>query len=77
MLFDWADYIVIMEPSFEKYIPEESKNRPDGSRKLFCYDVGPDKYGNPFHPELQAKLLRMIKSHGLFIPTENFQLKNS
>ncbi len=66
MLFKWADYIVIMEPHFEQYIPEEHKVKSDGSRKLFCYDVGADNYHNAFHPTLQKILHGMVKKHGLF-----------
>lgn len=66
MLFEWADIIVIMQKKFEKYIPE--KYRDDGDRrKLYCYDVGEDRYGNPFHPELQQMLIQMIEKHGLFV----------
>lgn len=72
MLYEWADVIVIMESNMEKYIPKEFHEK-DGRRKLFCYDVGPDRYGNPFHPEMQKMLIGMIEKHGLF--TANKSLK--
>ncbi len=67
MLFSWADIIVIMEKHFLEHIPQEFHNKEDGSRKLFCYDVGPDRFMNPFHPELQQMLDEMIKQHKLFL----------
>lgn len=67
MLFKWADYIVVMQSEFAKYVPEKHHNRPDKSRKLFAYDVGEDRYGNPFHPELQRMLEGMVRKHGLFV----------
>ncbi len=73
MLFNWADVIVIMQSKFEQYIPAEFHNKPDGTRKLYCYDVGEDNYHNPFHPSLQANLKHMIEAHGLFTkkPADN------
>jgi predicted protein tyrosine phosphatase len=67
MLYEWADVIVIMESYMEEYIPKEFHITKDGKRKLFCYDVGEDRFGNPFHPELQAMLENMIQKHKLFI----------
>jgi len=66
MLFTWADYIVILEKSMEEYIPEKYKTNNSGASKLFVYDVGPDRFGYAFHPELQKMLDGMIQQHGLF-----------
>ena len=66
MLYNWADAIIIMQREFIRYVPEQHHNKPDGTRKLFAYDVGPDNYGNPFHPGLQEQLRQMIRRHGLF-----------
>lgn len=66
MLYNWADYIVIMQREMEQYIPDEFKT-DGGRRKLYCYDVGPDNYGNPFHPQLQKMLDEMIQSHKIFM----------
>jgi protein-tyrosine-phosphatase len=60
MLCAWADYIVIMQTEFKQFIPSQYHS------KLFAYDVGPDHYGNPFHPALQRSIDSMIKRHGLF-----------
>lgn len=66
ILFGWADYIVLLEPSMEDVVEEEFKTKGDGSRKLFCYNVGPDRFGYAFHPELISILDTKIKEHGLF-----------
>jgi predicted protein tyrosine phosphatase len=65
MLFKWADYIVIMQSNMEKYVPECYHNDGD-RRKLYCFDVGEDRFGSAFHPELQKMLDSMIVKHGLF-----------
>ena len=65
MLYEWADYIVVMTPDFAQWVPKEFHEK-NGKRKLFCYDVGEDRFMNPFHPELQAMLKQMILNHGLF-----------
>ena len=65
MVFGWADVIVIMQSKFEKYVPVEFHEK-DGKRRLFCYDVGEDRFMNPFHPELQSMLSAMIQNHGIF-----------
>jgi len=66
MLCQWADYVIVMEPDYAKQVPEKHHLKEDGSRKLFCYNVGPDRFGYAFHPELQEMLKGMIVQHGLF-----------
>lgn len=66
MLYKWADYIIIMQPQFEQYVPEKYKQQDSGARKLICYDVGEDRYGYAFHPELQKALDWSIIKHGIF-----------
>jgi predicted protein tyrosine phosphatase len=61
MLFEWADYIVVMTADFAQYVPDKYRY------KTFCYDVGEDRYHNPFHPELQSQCDYMIQKHGLFL----------
>ncbi len=60
MLFEWAEQIIILQPGFIEYVHKEYK------WKTICYDVGPDNYGNPFHPGLQAILDGLITQHGFF-----------
>jgi len=61
MLCHWADWTIILQPEFKAWIP------PEYHGKLFCYDVGADRWANPFHPELQAILDQLIKKHGKFL----------
>lgn len=65
MLCDWADAIVIMQGEFIQYVPP--KYAKTNIKPIICYDVGPDNYGNPFHPRLQNSLDSMIQKHGFFV----------
>lgn len=49
-LFDWADYVILMQPHFIKHVPEQFHD------KVRVVDVGPDHYGNAQHPQLRAYL---------------------
>ncbi len=60
MLCSWADYVIVLTQEYEKFVPEKYKN------KLLCYDVGPDRFGYAFHPELGMILMEMIEKHGIF-----------
>lgn len=79
MLYEWADLIIVMQPEFAQFVPEKfhTKWKPndigtsnwkegDTVRRLYCFDVGQDRYGNAFHPELQAMLRSMIDRSKLF-----------
>lgn len=46
MLYEWATYIVVMQPHFANEVPEQYAS------KLRCLDVGEDIWSNPTHPEL-------------------------
>lgn len=50
MLCAWADYVVVMQPAFKKYIPDEFQ------AKVRVVDVGQDVYGTPMHPHLMGFL---------------------
>lgn len=52
MLCQWAEMIVVMEAVFVKYIPVEF------GKKIHYCDVGPDRWGSAFHPELQDIIAR-------------------
>lgn len=60
MLCKWADYIIVMTDEYKKFVPETYKS------KLLCYDVGPDRFGYAFHPELMGIADKLIQEHGLF-----------
>lgn len=46
MLCMWCDIIIVMQKEFEKYV------NPKYASKLRIVDVGPDRFGTPFHKEL-------------------------
>jgi hypothetical protein len=47
LLSDWAEYIIVMwNPAVER-IPKRNIG------KIRLFDVGPDIWGNPMHPELR------------------------
>ena len=48
MLYRWADYIVVLQDEMKQHIPKMYQ------KKLRVMDVGPDRYGSAFHPELQG-----------------------
>ena len=66
MLCRWAHYIIIVEPDYEKFIPERYRFHADGTKKMFCYNVGPDRFGYAFHPELVQFFDKAIIEHGVF-----------
>lgn len=60
MLCQWADYIIVVAEEYLKFIPEQHSN------KLFCYNIGEDRFGYAFHPELLTIGNNLIIQHGLF-----------
>lgn len=60
MLYKWADYIIVMSEEYRKFVPAEYNN------KTFIYEVGPDRFGYAFHPELLQICDQLIVNHGLF-----------
>jgi predicted protein tyrosine phosphatase len=46
ILCKWADAIVVMQPHFKDKLPEAYRE------KALVVDVGPDRFGSPFHPDL-------------------------
>jgi predicted protein tyrosine phosphatase len=55
MLCQWADRIIVMQPNFAEKLP------PGFEEKVRCVDVGPDRFGNPFHPELLPFLQKTVQ----------------
>ena len=69
MLYKWADYIIVMSEEYKKFVPEEYhyKEIKGGiERRVFVYEVGPDRFGYAFHPELLSLCDNLIVQHGLF-----------
>lgn len=60
MLSAWADYIIVLEPDYLKFVPSEF------SSKTLCYNVGPDRFWYAFNPELLSILDEMIIKDGKF-----------
>lgn len=60
MLGEWATHIFVMQPEFIEHIDPEL--RPKVSAQ---FDVGPDRWGNPMHPELLGLLSSMMKGEGV------------
>lgn len=54
-LAPWADKILTLQPGFGRIVP------PDHFHKVIEFDVGPDRWVNPYHPELHAILSGMVK----------------
>ena len=71
MLYAWADLIIVMQPYIAEHVPEKYHNNPNGTRRLYCFDVGPDVWGMAQHPELRAKLVALCQASGIFIPLES------
>lgn len=55
LLAEWADYIILMEPKFETCIPKKY------AHKIRVFDVGPDVWGNPMHPELRQMVGEQVE----------------
>lgn len=45
-LVDWADRVIVLEKGLEEGLPEGAR------KKLVLFDVGPDIWKNPLHPDL-------------------------
>lgn len=52
-LSQWADVIFVMQAEFSQYVPEPYRH------KVVAMDVGPDRWVNPYHPELAALVKRL------------------
>lgn len=50
MMFEWADYIVVMQEHYLKYVPREHKH------KTHVCEVGPDTYKYSKHSRLIDKV---------------------
>jgi predicted protein tyrosine phosphatase len=57
MLFSWADWIVVMEDHYRKYVPDEFQ------QKVLVCEVGPDVYGHHNRAPLIDKCWRWVRAH--------------
>ena len=60
ILCNWADYIIVVTKDYLTFIPEKYKD------KTFCYEIGVDRFGYAFHPELLEICDKIIIEHGFF-----------
>lgn len=56
----WADRIAVLEPGYAAHVPADHR------AKIIVIDVGPDRWSNPYHPELAALVDRLAHAAGLF-----------
>lgn len=61
MLYTWADQIFLLDDSLKI----QDKILPEYWAKVTVIDVGPDIWFDPYHHELQHKLLKQIGSLNL------------
>jgi len=54
-LYTWADYIIVMQGIFIEKIPLFYHS------KVRVADVGPDRFGNPFHQDLVQILMPLVE----------------
>ncbi len=60
MLCNWADYVIVVAEEYLKFVPEKYKD------KLLCYNIGADRFGYAFNPEMLTIFNNMIIEHGKF-----------
>lgn len=46
----WANRIIVMQPQFAERVTPEYRH------KVVVFDIGPDVWANPLHPDLLAKI---------------------
>jgi hypothetical protein len=56
LLWKWADYVVFMSPEILQYMPPAVLK----GKRYAIVDVGADRYGSPFHPELMGQLAPVV-----------------
>lgn len=65
MLFEWADVILLTDTSLD---PKNYVHSDVGKEKMYNFDVGKDRWGNPIDPELIQIMTDKIEQSGLFPP---------
>ena len=55
-LSDWADIIATLETQYARYVPIRS------TAKIVDFNVGADRWVNPYHPELARILTEKVNS---------------
>lgn len=60
-LCNWADYILVVTPAHMDNVPQKHL------AKAFVYNIGEDRFGYAFHPELITLCDKLIQEHGMFV----------
>lgn len=71
MLVIWADKIVVMQREMEAIVPSIYQ------QKVSVYDVGPDKWGNAFHPQLLEKIEAMIQDDATWVEAARHAIRRT
>ncbi len=53
-LSEWADKILVLQPMFADAVPQQHRV------KIIDFDVGPDRWSNPYNQELLEILRQMV-----------------
>lgn len=59
MLYDWADKILIADADLKTRFPKAFEDKVD-----WRFEIGRDVWDNPWHPELRAKVFRLLEDLG-------------
>jgi len=54
----WADHIVLLQPHFISAVPNGCRD------KVVVFDVGPDRWSNPYNKELYDILTKHVEEKG-------------
>lgn len=57
LLFNWADFIIVMQEKYAKRIPAEY------AHKIKVCEVGPDTYQTPKHPHLIGNTWNWVRAN--------------
>ena len=71
MLVEWADKIIVMQREMEAIVP--FRHKP----KVSVYDVGPDKWGNAFHPQLLEQVEMLIQQDTTWVKGAEDAIRHS
>jgi hypothetical protein len=63
LLAAWADVIAVMQPEYSQYVPEEFRHKITNH-----FDVGPDRWSNPYNQELLNILMGLYASFNIKAP---------
>jgi hypothetical protein len=59
-LGEWADRIIVLQADFARFVPHQYRQKLVAAE---LFDVGPDRWVNPYHTELNAILRERVQIH--------------